>query len=520
MNDINQWIQHFQQISSHSNQMKGGGFTPGYADLIGQSISSALSAKETSPFVKALITITATAIAIVIVLAIVMGVLYLMAMDKKKQIQAEWPEQRCKITIMPIASWVGPPGTSTGQNFKDCMDDFLGKYMEKKFKPLFDLFTKIFGILSELTESIQQVRIMIFTIRNTIMNMAKDVYRKLKDIYYRIAYLVKRVLQIIIYVFLVLRDVFKVLEYTNLTMMSITDFWLFHFCFHPTQIIPTKNIETQQWNYQSQMKDIQLGSIINPSQENQVIGIWKFKENKEKSSAWTHPANNLNWIVSPGHFVLNQQTQQWIQENRKIAFKDNEMLICPWSCSGIVENHVNGDKAMDYWGKSKNEFEVVSLFKAIDRLNKQNQIIFDPQELYQAMIQNRWSSLGVLPHQTLIATKNNQSTPIQNIQIGDELADGSIVVGVCSAYSKDFEWRNVNENKLSSGVWILQNNYIKSSTLYPIANNNVEEFCYTLATTTRQIPLADGIIIKDGLGLFTNIEDRMHDVKVAEEVVN
>jgi len=495
--ELDSWINNFEKIASQKISQSGGSataFKPGYAAMIGEAVSNAVNSQG-NPFAKALVSIIITVLAVVIVFAIIAVILYLSVRSRIEEIQGSWSKNRCKLNIIPIAPWVGPPGTTLGGNAKECAEDFLGKYLEQKFKPLFTLFSKIFGILNVLTQSLQKVRIMIFTIRQTIMKMAQDVYKKLKDVYYRIAYLVKRVMQIIIYIFLTFRNVFYVLRYTVQTLQSITNFWLFRMCFHPTQRIPTiKNKETL-------MNDLQIGDFVNPSSKkpNRVLGIWRFKS--QPISKWVQPGET-SWMTSPGHYVWDKQESKWIHEDSNIILTDSQPQICPWTESGLLQNHQQ-EIAMDYWGPGTSFFELNIYRNALQR--HQGQLVYNEDKLDRSF-KYRWSSMCVVPKGTLI-----QNIPIEEIQLNDS------IIGICSADSSIFEWRQIHSKLVvSSGTWIQKGDKWVSATEYPIVPAPTST-CYTIATTSGTIEL-EGMIIKDGLGWHTAEDDAKHYAMLAREV--
>lgn len=535
LNYMDEWIDALSyEIPTRNTTplMKGGGgigqgFTPGYADMIGDTLSQAMKAKAMNPFVKALVSILITVLAVIIIFAVISLILYLMVRGRIEEIQANWPQNRCKITIMPIASYVGPPGTTNGGNFSECMEDFLGKYLEKKFAPLFGLFTKIFGILNTITESVQQVRIMIHSIRNTIMSMAQDVYKKLKDVYYRIAYLVKRVVQILIYIFLLFRNIFYVLKYSKMTFKSITDMWLFSWCFHPEQIIPQHTSSTE-WNEYGMIKDLAIGTIVNPTQPEPIRGIWRFQYPKSHYKSWVL---SNGWVVTPGHYTFNQKEQLWESATESFGnhFKDKSIIWSPWTDSGILHNY-NGDKAFDYWGDGSIDFERNLTLQSMMKAQQRNIVLhYDYVELLHSLGHRRWASMGLLVGETVVPLQNGTHKQLKDIAFGDILEDGGIVIGVCKADASVFQWRHnpsLTPNLyLTDGIWIQENTNTDewtSITYQPLFTRTTSPPCdigYTLQTTTGQFTIQHGQTkwtVKDGMGWHSTEDDNQHYDKLVQ----
>lgn len=71
----------------------------------------------------------------------IMGFMEMRAQD----IRTRWKDYKCKPSIIPFASYYGPPGTSTSDNFQEC----LTKMSEKN---MFDLLTPMGALFKGVTE--------------------------------------------------------------------------------------------------------------------------------------------------------------------------------------------------------------------------------------------------------------------------------------------------------------------------------------------------------------------------------
>lgn len=511
---IQEWMNSMPPI-----QKGGGHFIPGHANQIGKILHT-INDKQpaASPYVKAIVSILITCLAVIILFAIIAFGLYIMARSRIGEIQEKWPEQRCKINIMPIASWVGPPGTNTSQNFTECLDNFLGSYLEKKFEPLFRLFSGIFGVLNGITSSIQQARIMIHSIRSSMMKFAEDIYKKVKDLYYRIAYLVKRIVQIILYIFLTFRNVFYSMLYSYYTLSSVLDYWVFRWsmCFHPDQTI---FVETEtNWKTKS-MKELQIHDRIHLFNPESIIGIWKFWSPSPQS--WV---SVNDWILTPNHYYWNIQSAMWEPASieKQISSEQNEM-ICPWTNHGILQN-MSGHWAMDYWGPSSVELELRYFLSSLESAKQNYTLFYQEQTILNACMKKRWSQLScVYGSNSFLRLIDDSLCPISELKLGTQLHDASFVIGICECDSTDFSFYSVNPGNfiLSAGSWYSpSNNHDWYNATYQTNQYkpDSQELCYTIATTSGYFSITnktDILWLRHGLGWYTETLDQAHDQEIA-----
>ena len=206
-----------------------------------------------------------------IVLLLVYG--YCVGIRHKAQIQANWPTYRCKPYIIPIASFVGPPGTSTSANASACFTTMTKEVFNVFMHPWASLLSLIKNILHEITMDIQDIRKMIFFIRNTIVNALDAVANKTYDAYYRISVLFNMIRNLLMSIFYVLRGAMYVLAYAFSALGSIMNGpiggMMRFFCFDPDTPITMKDGSIKP------IYEIQIGDIL--YNDNEVLAVMKFK---------------------------------------------------------------------------------------------------------------------------------------------------------------------------------------------------------------------------------------------------
>lgn len=192
---------------------------------------------------------------------VVLGVYgYCVAIKHKKQLQKNWPSYKCKPYVIPIAGWVGPPGTSTVENMGGCVKTMAKELFDLFLHPWVTLFDLFKDILKEITMDIQDLRKMIYYIRNVIRNGLVSVANKTYDAYYRIAVLFKMIKNLLLSIFYVIRSLLYVLDYAFNTLASLWNGSIGgvarFFCFDPMTPISIHN------GTQKRINDIVVGDQL------------------------------------------------------------------------------------------------------------------------------------------------------------------------------------------------------------------------------------------------------------------
>ncbi len=95
---------------------------------------------------------------IVIILSCFLCMTLIMASGQLQNIQQNWGVYRCLPTVMPVAGYIGPPGTTTSNNFSYCMQSDMTSLAPGILQPFAYLQTKTTGMMSGITNSLVAAR--------------------------------------------------------------------------------------------------------------------------------------------------------------------------------------------------------------------------------------------------------------------------------------------------------------------------------------------------------------------------
>lgn len=124
---------------------------------------------------------------IVITIVVIILVSYFHTMIHIQPIIADWPNQRCKPTIMPFAGFIThPDGVSasdyTAQNFNYCSQNILSGITGHAVEPL-TYITYVFQMILKIVEkAIQDGRVMFDKVRNDIKDVSEEVMGRILNI--------------------------------------------------------------------------------------------------------------------------------------------------------------------------------------------------------------------------------------------------------------------------------------------------------------------------------------------------
>ena len=124
---------------------------------------------------------------IVITIVVLIFVSYFHTMIHIQPIVADWPNQRCKPTIMPFAGFITrPDGMSaadyTAQNFNYCTQNILSGITGHAVQPL-AYITDVFQIMLKIVEkAIQDGRAMFNKVRNDIKDVSEEIMGRVLNI--------------------------------------------------------------------------------------------------------------------------------------------------------------------------------------------------------------------------------------------------------------------------------------------------------------------------------------------------
>lgn len=124
---------------------------------------------------------------IIITIIVIILISYFHLMINAQPIINDWPNQRCKPTIIPIAGWITHPEDMTAseytyQNFNYCSQNILSGITGEAVKPLTYITSSLQTIANDTQNSIQSVRSMFDKIRTSMQNVSEEIMGRLMNI--------------------------------------------------------------------------------------------------------------------------------------------------------------------------------------------------------------------------------------------------------------------------------------------------------------------------------------------------
>jgi hypothetical protein len=123
---------------------------------------------------------TFTCIVIILSYFICMGLI--MSAGQLQNIQDNWGDYRCNASIIPIAGYIGPSGTSTSDNFSFCLQSSMTSIAPSILQPFSYLQTKTTGMMSGITDSLVAAREQNNVSRKQSSGMFSSVYSMFANI--------------------------------------------------------------------------------------------------------------------------------------------------------------------------------------------------------------------------------------------------------------------------------------------------------------------------------------------------
>lgn len=462
---------------------------------------------------------------IIITFTTIVLITYFYTMTNIQPIINDWPNQRCKPNIIPIAGLINKPsGMSisefTSQNFTYCMQNILSNVSEEALKPLNFLTSNLQTVAGDTQNSIQDARGMMDNIRNAMQNVSQDVMGRLMNFTVPIMQMVISVKDVIgkiqgtmvagLYTFLgsylAMKSLMGVIAKIVITLLvalsaMIAGFWLFPFTWGaaiagtttfgliavPMAIIlsfmsQTLHIDTSSYKI-PQVKCFDKDTLIQMSNGtikkiididvgdkllNNNIVTAKIKVATEGSQIYL--LNNV--FVSDSHIVFYKG--HWIPVSKhpmaiKHKLYDEEFLYCLNTTNKII--NVNGMTFTD-WDEL---YEDTLVKVGVPHKNI-----------------HKYLDYG-LKSGTKIAVNNVSFVNIENIKVNDILANGEKVYGIVkidgSTVDAQFKY-NLGENTFVDGCLVGEHTFER------ISLTEKQPILYNLLTDSGYFQV-ENTIIKD-----------------------
>jgi hypothetical protein len=431
---------------------------------------------------------------IIVIFLVIKGLLNIKL--KKKEINKDWENYKCKPSILPFAGWfIGPKNTSMVQNYKECTWKLFRSFGDILLHPVRSIFDLIFGILKIFNENIQKIRQVINYIREALKESIIEIANKLKYAFAKITQVFIVFLQFFLKIFFLFQSLFYILVYAFYTFSSLINgpigkFTKF-FCFDENTIITLNNCKKK-------IKDIDINDDIN------VEGILKFSSNNVEMYKY----NNI--ILSGSHLV--KENLKWIRVKDSLYSSYINNYNKPFIYCLITKNSkilINDIIVADYIETNNN-------FIRSDILNIVKKSLNNDDYMKYYKYYNDYNMWG-FDTNTILKLNNNNSIKISDIKINDILENNNKVTGIIKLKPLSNMYY-YNNNIISGTQLIFINNkwqYISEIDNIVKINNYTNNFIFNICTENGIININNNIF-RD----FEQISNETVNDYIDEHIIN
>jgi len=430
---------------------------------------------------------------IIITIIVSLLVSYCYTMINIQPIIDDWPNQRCKPTIIPFAGLIThPEGVSandyTYQNFNYCTQNILSNITGYSVQPLTYITNILQSIANMIKESIQKIRAMFDKVRSSMQAVSQEIMGRLinvmiplqeiiisfKDLIGKIQGTMTAGLFTLLGSYYTLKALMGAIAQFIITILialavMIAAFWAFPFTWGaaiantvifiaiaiPMSIVLAFMIDVLKVKTSLKIPKVKCFDINTPIQLSdgtfkQIIDINvgdKLKNNNEVTAKFKVSSEGSDMyylngvIVSNSHIVEYKNEWIYISQHPKAAkFKcyNKPYLYCLNTTDKIIE--INGLKFNDWDDIYYNE-------------NFRRVIKHIPVPINKIKHIHKYLDYGFL-EDTNITLKNGDVTKISNIKINDVLKDGEKVYGIVEINCDDLIDKEFNRYILGDNTFI------------------------------------------------------------------
>ncbi len=257
-----------------------------------------------------------------------------------ENIKKNWPKYRCNPMVMPFASYVGPEGTNSSENFTYCIQNMQTNYMQYLLQPVNYNLNVIGSVTSSLTDSINGIRKFFDYLRTEIMNIVQNIFGVFLNIIIEFQRNIINIKDLFGKLVAILATFIYVLTGSINAMNSawngppgklVRDVSKIKIrCFHPDTLIA---IGKEKY---CKMKDLELGTILKDGSE--VISVMKIS-NLDKEKKHIQPLyklsngeNGEDVYVSGTHLIYDPTLEVFVPVSKSKRATITDKYVDYFSC--------------------------------------------------------------------------------------------------------------------------------------------------------------------------------------------
>lgn len=285
-----------------------------------------------------------------------------------ENVKKNWPKYRCNPMVMPFASYVGPEGTTSSENFSYCIQNMQTNYMQYLLQPLNYNLNVIGSVSSTLVDSINGIRKFFDYLRNEIMNIVQNIFGVFLNIIIEFQRNVINIKDLFSKLVAILATFIYLL---NGSVMAMNSAWAgppgklvrsiskmkMPRCFEPNTIVKTRD------GKYCKMENLELGTVLKDGSE--VVSVMKIT-NLDKDKKPVQPLykfengeNGEDVYVSGTHLIYDPTIESFVpvSKSKQAVLTDKyvEYFSCLITSTNIIPigAHVFHDWEDNQGSKSK-----------------------------------------------------------------------------------------------------------------------------------------------------------------------
>lgn len=285
-----------------------------------------------------------------------------------ENVKKNWTKYRCNPIVMPFASYIGPEGTSSSENFTYCIQNMQTNYMQYLLQPVNYNLNVIGSVSSTLVDSINNIRKFFDYMRTQIISIIQSIFGVFLDIIIEFQRIIINIKDLFGKLVAILAAFIYLLDGSIKSMNSAwsgppgqlvraVSKMKIPRCFEPNTLV-----KTQDGKY-CKMKDLELGTILKDGSE--VVSVMKIS-NLDKDKKPIQPLyklingeNGEDIFVSGSHLIYDPTIESFgpVSKSKRAVLTDRyvDYFSCLITTTNIIPigSHVFHDWEDNQGSKSK-----------------------------------------------------------------------------------------------------------------------------------------------------------------------
>lgn len=396
------------------------------------------------------------------------------------EVRKNWPQYRCKPSIMPFAAFYGH---STAENFNFCIQNMMGSELGSAFGPLFVILGSIITSIVTLIQVANTIRVQFATMMggvNMLFQNFTDRFKQLLSAVSLTGYRMKLIFGRLYGAFfaMIYMSISGMTSLQNFTQSVLFDF-LDTFCFDPDTLV---DIEGKGL---IPIKDVQINDVFVKT-NGKVTATFRFESDGQQMVtlpgnilvSTNHYVNYLGkWVMARDHPEA-QAAPRWAggKERPLICLNttDHRLPVGHYIFMDYDETEEGDRETMAYIEKTVNGYSSSPPFK-----------------------KHSFEYNTCLDRETEIKMKNGAVKSVDTVQLGDELSTGK-VIGIVKKQTKEYCKTYTNEC-VTPGLLLWQGNqWIRAGDIFPIETLQHPRVFYNLVVmNSAQLETSKGLMARD-----------------------